>query len=727
MSSASSRRRAKAQRRAQTVKTVPTVAKVRPPKPEPSAWQAQALLDLDTVLSDYPEFGVDVEPSFDEDGMCRFTVGVDTTGFQRSPRAKVRFQDREQFTVWIETEEAQPPYVSVDHLRFLGAAHVMSGYQVCLYRDPAREWDPADGIRGTFRRLRDWVDDTAGNKHDPNTALFHAVGGTTHITAGAPTVVVRAPLPDVARPTTAFLHARTFGDPAAAGGGAGQTSTASADVCRYDLVHDRIDDSDLVIPVVPLRGDLPIGAGDGALKELLDRIDFTQGLWSRYPHDKAHDNFHETAPSITLRRHNPPIRDIVAALVHRNPLEVMTFECSWRGHDLPTLPPAYQPAFEYPEPSDSVTRLAGALIDAIAVNPHGSAQYALVAVPHPVGGPRHLICLRVPAAIADQTRTALSSGDAIVTAATLVRVSGRVPMEWCRVSDERDAVTTRRDVRRPVTELVGRIVHIWGTGGLGSWIAEWVVRAGAAKVVLSDPGRVTGGLLVRQDFSEHDIGRRKDEALASRLRDLRDDVEVELAGQIDLDAVLDADLLIDATISRTVTRGLDRMAAAFPQRRATLAKIATDTDTGTLGIAIVAVPGSSRTLTEIDDDAGAQVLADSALEGYRVFWREPNPGSEFVPTRGCSIPTFHGSAADLASVSGVLLNLICLHLASQQSGTHLMSLPHSEVSPSRQLVRSTLDATPGTTSETEVAPGLAQPVPAPRTPTLGEQATEAAR
>lgn len=730
MRGAQSRRRSGAERRrTRSVRTVPSAEPPEPAPVEPSGWQAQALADLDDVVADFEEFTVEGEKSFDDGGICHVTVVVDTACFQRSSRAKVRFLQLERFTISIEPGDARPPYVSVDHLRFIGGAHVLSGFQICLYLDPSRQWDPADGIRGTFRRLRDWVADTAGNKHDPNTALYHAVGGTTHITAGTPTIVVRAPLSDIARPSRAYLHARTCdlptADPAAyepaagdteasdeADGAAGGSGGAAAEVCRYDLVSERVDDTDLVIPIVPLRGDLPIGAGSGELSELLERIEFCQGLRARYPYDTLHDRLVQDCPAITRPRHALPARVIVNALVKRSPLEHATWECDWRGHRRPTLPRAHEPAFEYPEPRDSVARLAGALIDAIACNPPGSPQYALVAVPHPAGGARHLICLRVPARIADQTRNALASPDAIVTAESLVRVSGRVPIEWCRVSDERDAVTTRRDVHRPVTELVGKSVHVWGTGGLGSWIAEWVVRAGAAKVVLCDPARVTGGLLVRQDFTENDIGRRKDEALALRLRSLRDDVEVEVLDELaEAHTVLDVDLLIDATINRAVTRFLDGLAAAFPERRTTFAQVATDTDTGTLGIAIVAVPGDGHTLTEIDRDAGEQVLAESSLEGYRVFWREPNPGSEFVPTRGCSVPTFHGSAADLAGVGGALLNLVCLHVASRQSGTHLMSLPHSEVTPARQLITPT--------------PTAIATVPTPREPSDNERAADA--
>ena len=106
------------------------------------------------------------------------------------------------------------------------------------------------------------------------------------------------------------------------------------------------------------------------------------------------------------------------------------------------------------------------------------------------------------------------------------KVDPDTPLEWWPVSDERAEVTTRRDSARPVAAFSGKTIHIWGCGGLGSWVAEYVVRAGAKKVALCDPGSVTGGLLVRQNFVETDVGNTKVEGLAERLRAISDGVEV---------------------------------------------------------------------------------------------------------------------------------------------------------------------------------------------------------
>jgi tRNA A37 threonylcarbamoyladenosine dehydratase len=86
------------------------------------------------------------------------------------------------------------------------------------------------------------------------------------------------------------------------------------------------------------------------------------------------------------------------------------------------------------------------------------------------------------------------------------------------VSDEREEVTKRRDIGRPVIAYRCKNVLIWGVGGLGSWNAEYITRAGAKKVTVCDNGIVTGGLLVRQNYAELDIGASKADRLAERLR-----------------------------------------------------------------------------------------------------------------------------------------------------------------------------------------------------------------
>jgi hypothetical protein len=254
------------------------------------------------------------------------------------------------------------------------------------------------------------------------------------------------------------------------------------------------------------------------------------------------------------------------------------------------------------------------------------------------------------------------------------------------MSNERQEVTTRRDDSRPVNGFQGKTVHVWGCGGLGSWIAEFIARAGASHITVCDPGVITGGLLVRQNYVEDDIGRSKADALAARLRAIRDDLTVTVAeGALpdDPSNFVGAELIIDATVNNSVTQCLDEF-AALPERTALIAQVATDAKSGTLGILNLCAPNSQLGPSEIDQNAGRTITSNGELELYHKLWQESPDDHELIPTRGCSVPTFHGSAADLAAVAATLVSLLGDHLrqtATALSGTHLIALPHADSGP----------------------------------------------
>ncbi|GAB3134975.1 ThiF family adenylyltransferase [Tsukamurella serpentis] len=316
-------------------------------------------------------------------------------------------------------------------------------------------------------------------------------------------------------------------------------------------------------------------------------------------------------------------------------------------------------------------------------NAGGTEQYFVLAVPHPAGGAHHLLGGRLPATTADVLRL-LAKKHGTAVNLDPAKINADIPIEWCNVSDERQEVTTRRDDNRPVNSFQGKTVHIWGCGGLGSWLAEFIARAGANTITICDPGTITGGLLVRQNFTEADIGQSKADALATRLRAIRDDLTVVVADGIvpDPSISLSSDLIIDATVSHSVTTHLD--ALAREARKGLIAQVATDARTGTLGIANIWAPGAPCVPSELDNQAGRSVLADGGLELYHAFWEDAGEGDELVPTRGCSVPTFHGSAADLAAIAAMLVNMIGLHLQHAErpiSGTHLIALPFVPAGP----------------------------------------------
>lgn len=329
-------------------------------------------------------------------------------------------------------------------------------------------------------------------------------------------------------------------------------------------------------------------------------------------------------------------------------------------------------------------------------NPTDTEQYFVLAVPHPAGGAPHLLGGRLPATTANALRRiAKTRGTAInIDPAT---INANIPIEWCTMSDERQDVTTRRDDDRPVNGFRGKVIHVWGCGGLGSWMAEFIARAGASTITVCDPGTITGGLLVRQNYIEDDIGQTKAEALATRLRAIRDDLTVNVAeGSVPADpaSLLAADLILDATVSNSITTYLDALATTTA-RKTLVAQVATDASSGTLGIVSICAPGAKLSPSEIDQQVGLSVLADTGLELYHSLWQEAADGDELIPTRGCSVPTFHGSAADLAAVAATLVNLIGAHLQQSEtvtSGTHLIALPHAANGPRHHFLQAVTDS-----------------------------------
>lgn len=315
-------------------------------------------------------------------------------------------------------------------------------------------------------------------------------------------------------------------------------------------------------------------------------------------------------------------------------------------------------------------------------NPQGSPLHFLLAVPNPRSGDHHLIVGRLPSAFADVLRQAAQQQGPLVRI-PVAAIPSDLQIDWCVVSDERPEISTRRDHQRPTSAFAGKRIHIWGCGGLGSWIAEFIARAGAANIVLCDPASVSGGLLVRQNYTESDIGHHKVNALANRLRAINDRLDVATSvGALPADTINplpDCDAIIDATINLSIGVLLDAEATRHrtPAGRPLIAQAATDTRTGTLGLLTVAASNYPGGPAIIDQRTGDIVLKDGRLERFHTFWQPPATGDELIPARGCSTPTFHGSAADLAAVAAALVSLLGPHLQVTVSGIHLIALPHA--------------------------------------------------
>ena len=309
------------------------------------------------------------------------------------------------------------------------------------------------------------------------------------------------------------------------------------------------------------------------------------------------------------------------------------------------------------------------------ITQEGEPLYLCLIVAHPTESDLPTLLVgRIPEQIADRIREGQSD-----------IVASEVPIDWLPTSDERPDATTRRDVSRPAAGLQGSTVEIWGCGGLGSWIAELVVRANPEKVVLRDHGLVHRGHLVRQNYTELDVGGLKGEKLAERLQAVNEETEVVFGSLSALDAIESGnlplcDLVIDATISETVAYRLDQVAARCTQGPL-LIQVATDIATASLGLVVVAPPSFSGGPATVDQRAADVILDRDDLEPFHTFWDPPLDTAELTPAPGCSVPTYHGAAADLAAITGSMVSLAGAQLTSPVAGIYLFASSHSGVSP----------------------------------------------
>jgi ThiF family/Prokaryotic E2 family A len=260
---------------------------------------------------------------------------------------------------------------------------------------------------------------------------------------------------------------------------------------------------------------------------------------------------------------------------------------------------------------------------------------------------------------ADNDRSADQSG--ISDAATAVKRLLDAPLSWAQVYDARPDSLRRRDSGRPTAKLAGSRVVILGCGALGAPIAEHCVRSGAEQVHLIDRAMVSPGILVRQPFTDADIGKPKAEVLAARLGQIQpgtkvtatvtDVLTLDLVGGIASDG---CDLIIDATANRSVAARIERTRRDSQTPWPTLISVGISQD-ATVGAATVTPPAAvgagidllRRLQLESSRDPG---LAD-VHDAFFTVDRQP-----FHPEPGCSDSTFAGSITDVSVLAAQLLD-----------------------------------------------------------------------
>ncbi|MFW3459452.1 hypothetical protein ACN24K_00205 [Streptomyces microflavus] len=280
------------------------MSKRKPPAAHPSSSQRRLLDQLTTLATAHaPDLRITARPRTGADGLVTVPISVRTGGMPHAPGG-LQLKESEDFLLTLPATPLIPPQVRTSHIRFAGTPHVLQGNRLCLYLDPAREWDPAAGITPVVNRLWQWLTDAAAGTFDPATALYHPVGGVLHHTPGTPTVVVRDPVSH--RRTTAWLTQRTTD--------------------RLDLTSAPADSHSHRTPILPVDT-LPLGAGS-TLSELL-----------------AHDPLPADAAS-------PAVLTALAASALRNPEgAAQHFVLAVRHPAAPQHPPSFSSAACSPRPA----------------------------------------------------------------------------------------------------------------------------------------------------------------------------------------------------------------------------------------------------------------------------------------------------------------------------------------------------------------------------------------
>ena len=147
-------------------------------------------------------------------------------------------------------------------------------------------------------------------------------------------------------------------------------------------------------------------------------------------------------------------------------------------------------------------------------------------------------------------------------------------IEWCQVLEDRPEIVERRDSKSPAAWWTGKSVAIVGCGAIGSSIAMMAARAGAKKLQLYDNAVVKPGYpraaavrspsdRIRQSAS--DCTQREARHSTSGDRHHHSDIRTVLRDNEKRATLLEADVIVDATASRTVAAALERHFGRSPK------------------------------------------------------------------------------------------------------------------------------------------------------------------
>ncbi len=253
---------------------------------------------------------------------------------------------------------------------------------------------------------------------------------------------------------------------------------------------------------------------------------------------------------------------------------------------------------------------------------------------------------------------------------TLIVWRNEARVRWCHVIENRPEIITRRDEGTAMDWFRGKRVALWGCGAIGGLVAEHLARAGISHITLHDWGRVTPGLLVRQNFSTPDTNEPKVTALANRLQSIAPDVQVSTRFENIVSQTLarsdwdtDVDIVIDATASLRVRSKLDALLKEHT-RRVPIASMMIAA-AARHAVAVLAPTAYHGGPLDVLRRLGIATMSRSWLTDWtEAFWTPQGTEALRQPEPGCSDPTFVASHADVAGLSAHTLNALAEALAT---------------------------------------------------------------
>lgn len=251
-------------------------------------------------------------------------------------------------------------------------------------------------------------------------------------------------------------------------------------------------------------------------------------------------------------------------------------------------------------------------------------------------------------------------------------------VEWCRVLEDRPEIVERRDSESTARFWKDKHVALLGCGAIGSTVAPILARAGVGRLQLYDYGVVTPGVIVRQNFRRDHVGYTKSSAVRVGLLGARPDLDVTehhgnvleaLSGAEALKRLMSADVIIDATASRSVATALELHFRSTSKIHPPIVSMVVGHN-GDIGLMTMVKDAHAGMSLDVDRRTKLALASSRVGKGFfEEFWpTEPQRRKPFQPEPGCSSPTFRGSYADVMGLTARMINMAASWLARDSPG-----------------------------------------------------------